>query len=131
MNRLGFALGQAISSLRDEGFEFALVGGLAVSARSEPRFTRDADLAVAVGSDEEAEGLVARLSGRGYRVTAQVEHTHTGRLATVRLTPPGEPSPGLVVDLRFASSGIEPEVIRDTEELRLSPTLVVPVASTW
>ena len=34
---------------------FALIGGLAVSARSEPRFTRDADFAVSVGSDAEAE----------------------------------------------------------------------------
>jgi hypothetical protein len=36
----------------------ALVGGLAVSVRTEPRFTRDADLAVAVTDDADAEALV-------------------------------------------------------------------------
>lgn len=40
---------------------FALVGGLAVSARTEPRFTRDADLAVALASDAEAEALIREL----------------------------------------------------------------------
>jgi hypothetical protein len=39
----------------------ALIGGIAVSARTEPRSTRDVDLAVAVGSDAEAEGLLAVL----------------------------------------------------------------------
>jgi len=33
----------------------ALVGGLAVSARTEPRFTRDLDVAVAVPDDAGAE----------------------------------------------------------------------------
>jgi hypothetical protein len=31
---------------------FALVGGLAVSVRTEPRFTRDADFALAAAGDE-------------------------------------------------------------------------------
>ena len=56
----------------------ALVGGLAVSARAEPRFTRDVDLAVAVVSDDEAERLVSRLVTRGYRISAQVEQDATG-----------------------------------------------------
>jgi hypothetical protein len=43
------------------GVRCALVGGLAVSARTEPRFTRDADLAVAVASDAEAESLIRAL----------------------------------------------------------------------
>ena len=42
---------------------FALIGGLAVSARTEPRFTRDADFAVALAGDAEAEALMNALSG--------------------------------------------------------------------
>ena len=42
-------------ALREVTGHLALIGGLAVSARTEPRFTRDADLAVAVTSDAEAE----------------------------------------------------------------------------
>ncbi|MBL8899776.1 MAG: hypothetical protein JNM84_19250 [Planctomycetes bacterium] len=51
---------------------FALVGGLAVSVRCEPRFTRDLDLAVAVASDLEAEALVREWIRGGYRILAQM-----------------------------------------------------------
>jgi hypothetical protein len=108
---------------------FALVGGLAVSARCDPRFTRDLDLAVAVASDAEAEGLVAALLGRGYRMLAQVEHEEVRKLATVRLAPPAaDVEDGVVVDLLFASSGIEPEIVAEAEPLEVLPGLVVPVA---
>jgi len=51
-----------ISALLDKQHQaWALVGGLAVSVRTEPRFTRDLDLAVAVADDRAAEDLVHRL----------------------------------------------------------------------
>lgn len=59
--------------LEDQGTAGALVGGLAVSVRTEPRFTRDVDLAVAVGSDEEAERIVAACYGRGKDLVGEVE----------------------------------------------------------
>jgi Nucleotidyl transferase AbiEii toxin, Type IV TA system len=64
---------------------WALVGGFAVSARAEPRFTRDIDAAVAVADDADGEGLVRLLLADGYRLLASVEQGETGRLATVRL----------------------------------------------
>lgn len=128
LTRIEAALSNAIAAVGEEGFRVALIGGLAVSARSEPRFTRDVDLAVAVDSDADAEKLVARLLARGYRVLAQIEQEQTGRLATVRLSPPGEHASGLVVDLLFASSGIEPELVQAAEALQLSAAVAVPVA---
>ena len=110
--------------------KWSLVGGLAVVVRGEPRFTRDADLAVAVAGDAEAESLVRWLQGRGYGVLATVEQQATGRLATVRLLPPGEDAEGIVVDLLFASSGIEPEVVTASEVLEILPGLRLPVART-
>ncbi len=102
------ALDSAVSDLRDLGASFALVRGLAVSIRTEPRFTRDADIAVSVVSDVEAERLVHALIQRRYQTSMIVEQEATGRLATIRLTPPK----GVVVcDLLFASSGIEPEIV--------------------
>jgi hypothetical protein len=62
---------------------FAVVGGLAVSARTEPRLTRDIDLAVAVADDREAEGLVKALVARGFAVEATVEQEAIARLATL------------------------------------------------
>jgi predicted nucleotidyltransferase len=115
------------ADLRELDVAHALVGGLAVSARTEPRFTRDADLAVAVRSDTEAENLILRLQGRGYRVEAIVEQDAAGRLATVRLAPEAPPH-APVIDLLFASSGIEPEVVSAAEPLELLSGLVVPIA---
>jgi predicted nucleotidyltransferase len=105
----------------------ALVGGLAVSARTEPRFTRDADLAVALADDAEAEALIHTLRGAGYAIEAVVEQEAVGRLATVRLRRLRTPQPP-VVDLLFASSGIEREVVGEAEPLELLAGLTIAVA---
>ncbi len=128
MTRLEEALRKAVRDLRAIGASFALVGGLAVSVRTEPRFTRDLDLVIGVDSDGTAEAIVKSLIGRGYRVIAQIEQDATKRLATVRLALPGQSSDGLCIDLLFASSGIEPELVECAEPLEIVNDLVVPVA---
>jgi hypothetical protein len=115
--------------LTDAGVSFALIGGLAVSARTEPRFTRDADIVVAVAGDAEAEALVHRLRTIGYRPGAVLEQKALGRLSTVRLAWAGRSGEGLVVDLLFASSGIEAEIVRDADRVELLPSLILPVAT--
>jgi len=108
---------------------WALVGGLAVSVRAEPRTTRDVDVTVSVSSDTEAERLVAELRSRGYAIETLLEQENTGRLATVRLLAPGEEPGGIITDLLFASSGIEPEVVEEAELLEVLPDLAAPVAT--
>ena len=129
MNPLENALRQVAEDLQEMGESWALIGGLAVSARAEPRTTRDVDLAVAVAGDREAESIVFRLQALGYTILAVLEQEATGRLATVRLRPPGEREGGVIVDLLFASSGIEPEVTRAAEVLEIVPGLLAPVAT--
>jgi len=128
VSRLEGALRDVASALDRLRHSWALVGGLAVSARGEPRFTRDIDLAVAVADDATAEALVHSLVGSGYRILASLDQEQVGRLATVRLEAPTEGPAGVVVDLLFASSGIEAEVVRDAEVLEVLPGLRVPVA---
>ena len=82
-----------------------------MSARTEPRLTRDADFVVLVTGDRDAEALVHDLQGRGWRVTTAIEQDVAGRLATVRLALAGVDVRGAVVALLFASSGIEPEIV--------------------
>jgi predicted nucleotidyltransferase len=123
------ALRRICLDLADAQAPFALVGGLAVSARTEPRFTRDADLAVAVQTDAEAERLIRVLQSVGYRVQTLIEQQAAGRLATVRLTRSVEPADP-VIDLLFASSGIEAEVVAEAEVIELLPNLRIPVATT-
>jgi hypothetical protein len=128
VSRLTAALQLVTSHLASLDRQWALVGGLAVSARSEPRFTRDIDVAVAVANDADAESLVHALVARGYRMFASLEQEDAGRLAAVRLLSPGEGETGVVVDLLFASSGIEPELTAAAETLEVLPGLGVPVA---
>jgi predicted nucleotidyltransferase len=122
------ALAQILEALAEEGAPGALLGGLAVSAWTEPRFTRDVDLAVAVASDEDAERLIHRLQGRGYSLLATVEQTAVARLATARLLPPGQVEEGMVVDLLFASSGIEPEIVSAALDLDIGGAVPAKVA---
>ena len=125
MTRLRDALVRLESDLRELRVPWAQVGGLAVSVRAEPRSTRDIDLVVAVAGDREAERIVRALAARGYAVDEVLEQTDLDRLATVRLLAPGEGE--LVVDLLFASSGIEPEIVEAAEPLEVLPDLIVPM----
>ena len=122
MTSLEAALRKIGTELTQAGVPFALVGGLAVSVRTEPRFTRDADLVVALAGDAEAEALIHNLRAQGYGIEAVIEQEAVGRLATVRLTPSREPQ-APVVDLLFASSGIEAEVVAEAEPIDLLPQL--------
>lgn len=128
MTRLEAALAGLGIDLAECGVGWALVGGLAVSVRATPRFTRDLDVVVAVDHDRAAEALVASLLQRGYRVLALVEQEAVGRLATARLVPAGEGEQGIVVDLLLASSGIEGEIVAAAEPVEAWPSLTVPVA---
>jgi hypothetical protein len=105
----------------------AVVGGIAVSVRTEPRFTRDLDLAVAVTNDDEAASYVFRLRQQGYQVVTALEQTTRGRLSTVRLRRDGR---GPIVDLLFAACGIEAEIAQAAEPIEIVPGVVAEVAHT-
>lgn len=127
--RLHRALARLSSDLAEQSGGFALVGGVAVSVRAEPRLTRDLDVAVAVSDDAEAEGLVRSLVAGGYEVSSVLDQDKTGRFAAARLVLPHETRGGVVADLLFASSGIEPEIVAAAESLAVFPGLVLPVAT--
>jgi hypothetical protein len=121
------ALRRAVADLNALKIRWALVGGLAVSVRAVPRFTKDLDFAVAVAGDDEAEDVVHRLGGRGYRPVELLEQEYVKRMSGVRLVVGGS---DVVVDLLFASSGIESEVVAAAARLEVLPQLTAPVATT-
>jgi hypothetical protein len=82
---------------------------------------------VAVAGDPEAEDVVHRLGGRGYRPVEVLEQDYVERLSGVRLEHGGS---DVVVDLLFASSGIEGEVVASATSLEVLPQLTAPVATT-
>lgn len=127
MNGIEVALRRIASDLDQRALGWALIGGFAVSTRAEPRFTRYVDVAVAVTDDETAERLIRDLTSDGYELLASIEQDAIGRLATVRLA--SVASPDVVVDVLFASSGIEPEIARAAERIEVMPGLLMPVAT--
>jgi hypothetical protein len=118
------ALEEAALALSERQRAFALIGGLAVSVRAEIRFTRDVDLAVRVADDNDSEGLIFELRDAGMRVVTTVEHQSQHRLATARL----ESRAGIVIDLMFASTGIEAEIVERATALEVGAVERLPVA---
>ena len=110
MNRVEQALRQTAAALNKRDQTWALVGGFAVA------------------DDNGAEELVRALMGDGYSFSASVEHDN-GRLATVRLRRAVE-GIDVLIDLLFASSGIEPEIAEAADQLEVVPGLTLPVATT-
>lgn len=115
-----------LDSLR---WRWCLVGGLAVSARTEPRTTRDVDVAVAVKGDPEAEELVTRLRNLGYALDVVLEHKDRDRLLAARLKMPGRYRSARA-DVMFASTGIETEIAEAAEVHEIFPGVAVPLATT-
>jgi predicted nucleotidyltransferase len=129
VNRVEAALRRIASDLNALHIHWALVGGFAVSVRTEPRFTRDVDVAVVVDDDQAAERLVRSLIDKGYRLDAIVEQDSVGRLATARMISLGADRLSVVVDVLFATAGIEPEIVAAAEVLEVLPGIHMPVAA--
>ena len=124
MNEFQSALAAATACLRDSGLPFAVVGGVAVSARTVPRFTQDVDYSVAVGSDAAAQALGLHLFSCGFEQHSVLENTRTGRMATLRLR-----HDAIIVDLLLDASGIEAEIAAGATLVDLPGVGPCPVAS--
>jgi hypothetical protein len=131
-NRFAAALQHAQSELDRLGVGWAVIGGLALAVRAEPRQTRDIDIAIAVESDGDAESLVRELTGHGFRFVEDgvIEQTAVARLATIRLEETARGDAPVPVDLFFASSCVEAELVAAAERLEVLPGLTLPVATT-
>lgn len=70
-----------------------------------------------------------RLQVRGYAVAAVLEHEVAGRLATVRLVRPSPVARQGFIDLLFASSGIEDQIVKQATAIEVLAGFSVPVAA--
>ena len=127
-------LRRLVKTLDREGDPYALVGGLAVGVRTEPRFTKDIDFAIAVPDDSAAERAVYQLQQEGLSTSMILERKGTGQLATVRLRSLDPDDAGMGdpeqprVDLLFATSGIETEAVSEAVRIRIPGGIRLPVA---
>jgi len=115
----------AAADLDATGARWALIGGWARSAYVRPRFTEDADFAVAVTSDAEADTVVFSLRHAGYGPPRLHQHD-TDHVSMVQLE---HSAKEVLMDLMFNHSGIETEIVDQANEVDLFRTgLLLPVA---
>ncbi|MCA9791312.1 MAG: nucleotidyl transferase AbiEii/AbiGii toxin family protein [Candidatus Eremiobacteraeota bacterium] len=126
MTPLAESLGRATRVLDSLELGYALVGGLAIGALLEPRFTRDVDLVVGVKSDREAESVVRAFLSKGFELDSLLENSNLDCVATARLFSPV--APRHYVDLLFATCGVEPEIAARARPSEPFPGQPVPVA---
>ena len=99
-----------LEALREQEVQYALVGGLAVTHYTTPRFTKDVDFALALAGTEQSR-LLRNLRTDGYREGQTLESLVRDELIGVRLFAPGSDSQEPNVDLLFAACGAEKEIV--------------------
>lgn len=121
---LGETLGEVAAILEHVGARFAVIGGLAVSAHSEARATKDIDLAV-VADAETSERLTGEMSRAGF---AARMHGPPGPGAVIRFSRTGADGITRWVDLLFAGTPFEERAV---SRARLARVLnrELPIAS--
>lgn len=130
---LGEILKQAQADLDRARVRYALIGGLAIGARTALRFTQDADLTVAVESDAQAEKLAHELIAHGYQLSTEIDHVPTGRMAILRLISPvvlhdRDKAEVPLLDLLLHSIGIEREVVDQAQPVEVLTGVTLPTA---
>ncbi len=120
---------EVIQTLAEIGYSAALVGGLAVSARSRERFTRDIDFAVAVTSDQDSEEIARAMQRLGYTLLTVLEQTTHGVISTLRFQHPKDSGQEPTVDLLCGATGIEREIVAQATEVQISASTAVRVAT--
>jgi hypothetical protein len=116
------------ADLNAVGAQWALVGALAVSVHTEPRTTRDIDIAVSIDGPHSQEKLLQALIERGYRNRQVLMHLAPTHRLGDRLEIILEGHAPLAIDLLFSSSGIEKEVVAAAVAVELVPSVIIPVA---
>lgn len=122
---------QVVEDLAATGFDFALVGALAVGVRAEERFTKDIDFAVSVATEQDVRDcLRSLLKPDGYKLVRSPEgHPELDVRPMATITPVVSDGPGILVDLLFNLCGIEADVVANAERMELLPGLVAKVAT--
>jgi len=115
--------------LDEIGRAWALVGALALGVHARPRATLDADIALVVQDDADADRFARALQSRGYTVLEAGVHPELGHFISLRVVGPVRAGGRLVVDFLLDTTGVEREIVASAERLAVTRDLRVPVAS--
>lgn len=109
-------LADAVSFLQKEGVPYALIGGLAVSLRGQPRVTVDIDIVIAADLDR-ALALAGTLEQTNFR---PLFDDVTDILQKTFILPLRHRSTNVKVDLALGLSGFERQAVARAERLELA-----------
>ena len=129
MNPIEAAARKIPKDLNSLGARWALVGGLAVSARAGGRATTDLDVAIAIEADHEVDAIVFGLRALGYGLPIVLNDSDTGLVAMVRVPVSNRSGRELLLDLLVSTTRIENEIVAGAELLDPFPRMRIPVAS--
>lgn len=129
MSALLSQLRRTAADLNELHAPWALIGALACSVYSQPRTTRDIDVAIAVEKADLLDSLLHALESRGYGKPGLLLHASPARRLGFRLSIPVTEGPAVPLDLLVSSSGIEPEVVRNAVPMEVLPGVIIPLAS--
>lgn len=121
-------LGTLAEVLAEARIEYALIGGHAVNAWLEPRFTADIDVTMTAGAAQ-LDRLTAGLAKRGFTIAAQYGEEQPSGPDLVRFE---SKDPRLILEFQSAKTRLQDDVIRrahrDTRGLRVATPedLIVP-----
>lgn len=124
MTDLANAIRALSTDLTACGVPHALVGGLAVSVRTEPRFTRDVDVVAVIGKDD-VDAIARRLAAHGHAIEAIMAGADDDSVAGIRLR-----HRSVREDVLLTFSGLEAEACASAERIEVLPGVIVPVATT-
>ncbi len=101
-------LGVIAEVLAEARIEYALIGGHAVNAWVEPRFTADIDVTMTAGAPQ-LDRLTIALERRGFRIAAQYGEEQPSGPDFVRFV---SEDPRAVLELQSAKTRLQEDVIR-------------------
>jgi len=101
-------LEQIANSLDAAGIPYMVVGGQAVLLYGEPRFTRDIDVTLGIGTDR-LEELLRLVDARGWKLRPGVSREF---VTSSMVLPCEDPASGLYIDFIFSVSAYEREALR-------------------
>ncbi|MFP4500377.1 MAG: hypothetical protein ACLFTT_05205 [Candidatus Hydrogenedentota bacterium] len=120
MNGLFAAAAEVCAFMAPRGWEFCIIGGLAVAQWGEPRTTLDADMTLLTGWGEEEPYVRALLEAFEPRMPGAREFAISRRVLLIRA------SNGKDVDIALGALPFEEEMVQRAVNIGFGPGVVLP-----
>ena len=106
--------------MSERGWEFCVIGGLAVQRWGEPRTTLDADLTLLTGIGQEEQYATALLARFSSRLPDALAFALSRRVLLLSA------SNGTAVDISFGALGFEEDMVRRAVPTEFAPGIILP-----